>query len=119
LGCRGRDVRELIERTSGVRRAGRHRVGKLIDVGQESKFHAPADPELLNWWMTLLTDLGSRGAVEYVHTIMNEGTSADPEDSRVYQETGDLRHAVSCGTLVGPNARRRQRARTSSAHAGD
>jgi len=36
----------------------------------------------------VVDDLGSRSAVEYVHTIMSEGTSADRQ-LRIYQETGD------------------------------
>ena len=41
----------------------------------------------------VVDDLGSRGAVEYVHTILNEGTSADRQ-VRVYQQTGDLKEVV-------------------------
>jgi glutamate---cysteine ligase / carboxylate-amine ligase len=38
-------------------------------------------------------DLGSRGAVEYVHTILNEGTSAERQ-IRVYEQTHDLKSVV-------------------------
>jgi len=38
-------------------------------------------------------DLGSRGAVEYIRTIMKEGTSAERQ-LRVYEETHDLKEVV-------------------------
>ena len=41
----------------------------------------------------VVDDLGSRSAVEYVHTIMSEGTSAERQ-LRVFQETGDLKAVV-------------------------
>ena len=50
-------------------------------------------PELLELVDDVLDDLGSRGAVEYIHTILNEGTSADRQ-FRVYQQTGDLKEVV-------------------------
>ena len=50
-------------------------------------------PELLEFVDDVDDDLGSRSAVEYTHTIMNEGTSADRQ-LRVYQETGDLQAVV-------------------------
>jgi carboxylate-amine ligase len=70
--------------------------------------------ELLEFVDDVVDDLGSRSAVEYVHTIMNEGTSADRQ-LRVYKETGDMmavvRHLVAetKGGVTEP--------RTSSAHA--
>ena len=50
-------------------------------------------PELLEFVDDVVDELGSRSAVEYVHTIMNEGTSAERQ-LRVYQETGDLKAVV-------------------------
>jgi carboxylate-amine ligase len=50
-------------------------------------------PELLELVDDVLDDLGSRGAVEYIHTILNEGTSAERQ-LRVYQQTGDLKDVV-------------------------
>ena len=41
----------------------------------------------------VVDELGSRSAVEYVNTIMSEGTSAERQ-LRVYQETGDLKAVV-------------------------
>jgi carboxylate-amine ligase len=50
-------------------------------------------PELLEFVDDVVDELGSRSAVEYVHTIMNEGTSAERQ-LRVYKETGDLKAVV-------------------------
>jgi carboxylate-amine ligase len=50
-------------------------------------------PELLEFVDDVVDDLGSRSAVEYVHTIMNEGTSADRQ-LRVFQQTRDLKDVV-------------------------
>src|SRR6266853_244215 len=71
-------------------------------------------PELLELVDDVVDDLGSRGAVEYVHTIMNEGTSADRQ-LRVYQETGDLKAVVR--HLVAETRGGVNEPRTSSAHA--
>jgi len=49
--------------------------------------------ELLEFVDDVVDDLGSRSAVEYVNTIMLEGTSAERQ-LRVYQETGDLKAVV-------------------------
>ena len=75
-------------------RAIRHGIdGSLIDFGKqiEVPFRALA-LELLEFVDDVVDDLGSRSAVEYVHTILRDGTSADRQ-LRVYQETGHL-HAV-------------------------
>ncbi len=75
-------------------RAIRHGIdGSLIDFGKQTEvpFRALA-LELLEFVDDVVDDLGSRSAVEYVHTILRDGTSADRQ-LRVYQETGHL-HAV-------------------------
>ncbi|HLB77331.1 MAG TPA: carboxylate-amine ligase [Candidatus Dormibacteraeota bacterium] len=75
-------------------RAIRHGIdGSLIDFGKqvEVPFRALA-LELLEFVDDVVDDLGSRSAVEYVHTILRDGTSADRQ-LRIYQETGHL-HAV-------------------------
>jgi carboxylate-amine ligase len=41
----------------------------------------------------VVDELGSRHAVEYVHTILAEGTSADRQ-LRVHRETGSLTRVV-------------------------
>src|SRR5260370_36112764 len=85
--------RALIEENKW--RAARYGIeGKLIDFGKE--IEVPMRQlilEFLEFVDDVVDDLGSRSAVEYVHTIMNEGTSADRQ-LRVYHETGDLKAVV-------------------------
>ena len=50
----------------------------MIDFGKEKEVPmSELIPELLELVDDVVDDLGSRSAVEYVHTIMNEGTSAE------------------------------------------
>jgi carboxylate-amine ligase len=49
--------------------------------------------ELLDFVDDVVDDLGSRSAVEYIHTILKDGTSAERQ-LRVYQQTGDLKSVV-------------------------
>jgi carboxylate-amine ligase len=49
--------------------------------------------ELLDFVDDVVDDLGSRSAVEYIHTILKDGTSAERQ-LRVYQQTGDLKDVV-------------------------
>src|ERR1700704_5048379 len=85
--------RALIEENKW--RAARYGIeGKLIDFGKEAEVpmrHLAT--ELLAFVDDVVDELGSRSAVEYVHTILNEGTSAERQ-LRVYQQTGDLRAVV-------------------------
>ena len=68
--------------------------GKLIDFGKEAEVPMrELATELLGFVDDVLDDLGSRSAVEYVHTILNEGTSAERQ-LRVYEQTGDLKAVV-------------------------
>ncbi|HXO60687.1 MAG TPA: carboxylate-amine ligase [Candidatus Acidoferrales bacterium] len=85
--------RALIEENKW--RAARYGIeGKLVDFGKETEVPMrELIPELLSFVDDVLDELGSRSAVEYVHTIMNEGTSAERQ-LRVYQETGDLKAVV-------------------------
>src|ERR1700719_1546111 len=85
--------RALIEENKW--RAARYGIeGKLIDFGKETEVPMrELIPELLEFVDDVVDELGSRSAVEYVHTIMNEGTSAERQ-LRVYQETGDLKAVV-------------------------
>src|ERR1700731_1875360 len=104
--------RALIEENKW--RAARYGIeGKLIDFGKETEVPMrQLVPELLELVDEVVDDLGSRSAVEYVHTIMNEGTSADRQ-LRVYQETGDLKAVVR--HLVAETRGRVTEPRTSSA----
>ena len=49
--------------------------------------------ELLAFVDDVVDELGSRQEVDYVRTILRDGTSADWQ-LRVYRETGDLRAVV-------------------------
>ena len=106
--------RALIEENKW--RAARYGIeGKMIDFGKEAEVPMrELATELLEFVDDVVDDLGSRGAVEYVHTILNEGTSAERQ-LRVYQETNDLRAVVkhlveeTRGGVIQP--------RTSSVHA--
>ncbi|HUL35862.1 MAG TPA: carboxylate-amine ligase [Candidatus Eisenbacteria bacterium] len=85
--------RALIEENKW--RAARYGIeGKLIDFGREEE--VPMHElmyELLELVDDVVDDLGSRGAVDYIHTILNEGTSAERQ-LRVYQQTGNLKDVV-------------------------
>ncbi|MFT5194432.1 MAG: carboxylate-amine ligase [Cellvibrionaceae bacterium] len=62
--------------------------GQMIDFGKQEEvpFHALAS-ELLGFVDDVLDDLGSRKEVEFVSTILKNGTSADRQ-LRVFQENG-------------------------------
>src|SRR5579859_3099942 len=85
--------RALIEENKW--RAARYGIdGNLIDFGREAE--VPVRElmlELMELIDDVVDDLGSRSAVEYIHTILNEGTSAERQ-LRVYQQTGDLKDVV-------------------------
>jgi glutamate---cysteine ligase / carboxylate-amine ligase len=68
--------------------------GKLIDFGKKKEVPMrELGMELLEFVDDVVDDLGSRKAVQYVETILREGTSADRQ-LRVFAETGDLRAVV-------------------------
>ena len=108
------DRRALIEENKW--RAARYGIeGKLIDFGKEAEVPMRAlIPELLELVDDVVDDLGSRSAVEYVHTILNEGTSAERQ-LRVFQQTGDLKAVVK--HLVEETRSGVTQAKLSSAHA--
>ena len=85
--------RALIEENKW--RAARYGIeGKLIDLGKEQEVPMRAlIPELLELVDDVVDDLGSRPAVNYVNTIMKEGTSAERQ-MRVYEQTNDLKAVV-------------------------
>src|SRR5271165_1017826 len=76
-------------------RAARYGIeGKFIDFGKEAEVPMhELIPELLEFVDDVLDELGSRSAVEYIHTILNKGTSADRQ-LRIYEQTGDLKEVV-------------------------
>ena len=49
--------------------------------------------ELLEFIDDVVDDLGSRREIEYVRTILAEGTSAEKQ-VQIYRQTGDLRAVV-------------------------
>lgn len=85
--------RALIEENKW-RAAGYGIDGKLIDLGKEQEVPMrQLIPELLELVDDVVDDLGSRSAVEYVHTMLREGTSAERQ-LRVFEQTGDLKAVV-------------------------
>jgi glutamate---cysteine ligase / carboxylate-amine ligase len=68
--------------------------GKLIDFGKREEVPMrDLALELVEFLDDVLDDLGSRREVEYVHTVLAEGTSADRQLA-VFRETGDLKAVV-------------------------
>ena len=68
--------------------------GKLIDFGKREEVPMrDLALELVAFVDDVVDDLGSRDAVNYVHTVLREGTSADRQLA-VYRQTGDLRAVV-------------------------
>jgi carboxylate-amine ligase len=68
--------------------------GKLIDFGK--RVEVPMRDlalELLEVIDDVVDDLGSRPYVDYIHTVLEEGTSADRQ-LLVYRKTGDLKAVV-------------------------
>jgi len=89
--------------------------GKLIDFGKQAEVPMrELALELVEFVDDVVDDLGSRSAVEYVHTILAEGTSADRQLA-VLQGGGDTRAVVKLlaeetlrGVTTGNVARARQ-----------
>ena len=68
--------------------------GKLIDFGKRAEVPMRAlAVELLEFIDDVVDELGSREAVNYVHRVLAEGTSADRQLA-VYRRTGDLKAVV-------------------------
>jgi glutamate---cysteine ligase / carboxylate-amine ligase len=106
--------RALIEENKW--RAARYGIeGKLIDFGKEEEVPMKRlIPELLELVDDVVDDLGSRSAVNYVQTILSEGTSAERQ-LRVFHETGDLKAVVR--HIVAETRAGAVEPRQSSAHA--
>ncbi len=68
--------------------------GEMIDFGkQQSCATRELMVELVEFVDDVVDDLGSRHAVEYVHRILEEGTSADRQLA-IFEQTGDLKAVV-------------------------
>ena len=76
-------------------RAARYGIdGNLIDFGKREEVPMrKLALELLEFVDDVVDELGSRHALSYVHTILEQGTSADRQLA-VYRQTGDLRAVV-------------------------
>jgi carboxylate-amine ligase len=85
--------RALIEENKW--RAARYGIdGKLIDFGARTEVPMrQLALELLDFVDDVVDELGSRKEVEYVHTVLREGTSADRQ-LEVFRRTNDLRAVV-------------------------
>ena len=85
--------RALIEENKW--RAARYGLdGKLIDFGRRAEVPMrDLALELLGFIDDVVDDLGSRKEVEYVHTVLRDGTSAD-QQLAVFQKTNDLKAVV-------------------------
>jgi carboxylate-amine ligase len=68
--------------------------GRLIDFGKKQEVPFPSlVEEILAWVDDVVDDLGSRKEIEYTHTILREGSSADRQLA-VYDAADDLRAVV-------------------------
>ena len=68
--------------------------GKLIDFGKRAEVPMrQLALELLEFVDDVVDELGSRADVEYVHSVLRDGTSADRQ-IEVYRQTGDLKAVV-------------------------
>lgn len=78
--------------------------GKLIDFGKQIELDTRSlIVELLEFVDDVVDDLGSRESINYVHTILKNGTGADRQ-LKVYQQTGKMESVVDYiteQTLVG------------------
>src|ERR1700734_2274450 len=68
--------------------------GKLIDFGKQAEAPIPGlIKELFKFGEAVAEELGSRAALEPIHRILRDGTSAERQ-LRVHKETGDLQAVV-------------------------
>lgn len=68
--------------------------GKLIDFGKQEELPArELISEYLHWVDDVLDELGSRNAVNYIHTMLERGSGADRQLA-VFRQTGSLRAVV-------------------------
>lgn len=86
-------------------RASRYGIdGKMIDFGKQEEVDTRSlIVELLGFIDDVVDELGSRESINYVHTILKNGTGADRQ-LQVYQQTGKIEDVVDYiteQTLVG------------------
>ena len=76
-------------------RAGRYGIdGKMIDFGKEQEVKTRSlILELLDFIDDVVDELGSRDAINYVHTMLENGTGADRQ-LKVFEETKDMKTVV-------------------------
>ncbi|HXV99523.1 MAG TPA: glutamate-cysteine ligase family protein, partial [Anaerolineae bacterium] len=68
--------------------------GKLIDLGKEEEVPLRLlMGELLEFVDEVVDELGTRREIEYIRTILKQGTSADRQ-LRIFRETNDLKAVV-------------------------
>jgi carboxylate-amine ligase len=68
--------------------------GKLIDFGKRTEVpFRDLMEEYFQMVMPVADDLGSRGDIEYLRRVLDEGTGADRQ-LKVFRETGDLKAVV-------------------------
>ncbi len=68
--------------------------GKLMDLGQQEEVPLRfLMGELINLVDDVVDELGTRQEIQYIHTILNEGSSADRQ-LKTYQETGSMEAVV-------------------------
>jgi carboxylate-amine ligase len=68
--------------------------GKLVDFGKQKEVPArDLVREYLHFVDDVVDELDSREELEYIHTILDQGSGADRQ-LRVFQETGDLKKVV-------------------------
>jgi glutamate---cysteine ligase / carboxylate-amine ligase len=68
--------------------------GRLIDFGKQEEFETRAlILELLEFVDDVVDDLGSRHALSYIHTILEQGTGADRQ-LEIFRETRSLQNVV-------------------------
>lgn len=86
-------ARNLVEENKW--RAARYGIdGRLIDFGKRREVPMrELAAELLEFVDDVVDELGSRSALQYIHRICEEGTSADKQ-LEVFRRTGDLKAVV-------------------------
>ena len=68
--------------------------GRLIDFGKQTEFDTrELILELLEFVDDVVDELGSRSAINYIRTILEQGTGADRQLA-VFKETGSLERVV-------------------------